>query len=53
MIAAGATSLCALAETCGAGSRCGGCHVALRQMLAEAGLDLPARASAPARATAA
>lgn len=34
-IEAGATDLCSLAEDCGAGSRCGGCHFALRQLLAE------------------
>lgn len=34
-IAAGASDLCSLAEQCGAGSRCGGCHFALRQLLAE------------------
>lgn len=38
-IAAGADDLCALAQRCGAGSRCGGCHMALRELLEEAGLE--------------
>ncbi|MFP5316985.1 MAG: bacterioferritin-associated ferredoxin [Acidimicrobiia bacterium] len=40
-IAEGACSLRDLAEGCGAGSRCGGCHLVLQRMLADAGL-LPA-----------
>ncbi len=35
----GACSLGELASACGAGSRCGGCHLALRRLLAEAGLE--------------
>lgn len=38
-IEAGAGDLCSLARQCGAGSRCGGCHLALRELLAEAGLE--------------
>ncbi|MGH9280485.1 MAG: (2Fe-2S)-binding protein [Acidimicrobiales bacterium] len=34
----GARSLHELADGCGAGSRCGGCHLALRRLLSEAGL---------------
>jgi bacterioferritin-associated ferredoxin len=34
-IEAGACSLHDLAERCGAGSRCGGCHAVLSRMLAE------------------
>lgn len=46
-IAQGACSLRDLAQECGAGSRCGGCHLVLQRMLADAGLalhaaDLPA-----------
>ena len=42
-IAEGAGSLRDLAEGCGAGSRCGGCHLVLQRMLVDAGL-LPADA---------
>lgn len=45
-IAQGACSLRDLADGCGAGSRCGGCHLVLQRMLADAGL-LPAE-SVPA-----
>lgn len=38
-IADGADDLAELAQSCGAGSRCGGCHLALRLLLAEYGLD--------------
>lgn len=38
-IDSGACSLRDLAECCGAGTRCGGCHLILRRLLAEAGLD--------------
>lgn len=38
-IEAGACSLRDLAECCGAGTRCGGCHLMLRRLLAEAGLE--------------
>lgn len=37
-IEAGATTPRRLAETCGAGSRCGGCTPALERLLAEHGL---------------
>ena len=37
-IATGACSLRDIAERCGAGSRCGGCHLVLARMLADAGL---------------
>ncbi|MFN2557795.1 MAG: bacterioferritin-associated ferredoxin [Nitriliruptorales bacterium] len=39
-IRCGARDVCAIAELCGAGSRCGGCLPALRNLLAEAGLPL-------------
>jgi bacterioferritin-associated ferredoxin len=35
-IAEGATSIAALAERCGAGARCGGCHPVLDTLLAAA-----------------
>lgn len=38
-IAEGARTLGELADECGAGSRCGGCHLALRRLLSEAGLE--------------
>ena len=38
-IAQGACSLRDLADRCGAGSRCGGCHLVLARMLADAGLE--------------
>ena len=34
----GACSLGEIAARCGAGSRCGGCHLVLARMLADAGL---------------
>lgn len=34
-IASGAADVCAVAETCSAGSRCGGCRPAIRRLLAE------------------
>ena len=34
----GACSLRDIADRCGAGSRCGGCHLVLARMLADAGL---------------
>ena len=40
-IAEGACSLRDLAEGCGAGSRCGGCHLVLQRMLVDAGLLSP------------
>ncbi|HVL27716.1 MAG TPA: (2Fe-2S)-binding protein [Acidimicrobiales bacterium] len=40
-IAQGACSLRDLAQDCGAGSRCGGCHLVLQRMLADAGLLQP------------
>lgn len=51
-IEAGARDLCSLAASCGAGSRCGGCHLALWQMLAETGVSdrVEATPLAPARA---
>ncbi len=39
-IRCGARDVCAIAELCGAGSRCGGCLPAVRSLLAEAGLPL-------------
>ena len=38
VIDAGAGSLGEIADRCGAGSRCGGCHEVLARMLADAGL---------------
>ncbi|MEW6154724.1 MAG: (2Fe-2S)-binding protein [Actinomycetota bacterium] len=35
----GAGTLGDLASECGAGSRCGGCHIVLARMLADAGLS--------------
>ena len=37
-IAAGALDAEALAERCGVGAHCGGCHAAVEQLLAEFGL---------------
>ncbi|MGH9225720.1 MAG: (2Fe-2S)-binding protein [Acidimicrobiales bacterium] len=37
-IAKGACSVGDIAARCGAGSRCGGCHLVLARMLADAGL---------------
>ena len=44
----GARTLCDLAEGCGAGSRCGGCHVMLERMLSDAGLALDTLVTAAA-----
>ena len=41
-IEAGATTPDRLAESCGAGARCGGCTPALERLLAEYGLGDPA-----------
>lgn len=37
-IACGATGVCAVAEACRAGSRCGGCLPVVRDLLAQQGL---------------
>ena len=45
-IQCGARDVCAIAEACGAGSRCGGCLPALRKLLEEHGLSCDGPTSA-------
>jgi bacterioferritin-associated ferredoxin len=45
-VAGGARSIDDLARKCGAGSRCGGCWPALRELLAEVGSPLAEQHSA-------
>ena len=48
-IAAGACDLDGVAQSCGAGARCGGCIPSIEELLADAALALQAPASLVAR----
>ena len=47
-VAAGARTVAEIGERCGAGTVCGGCHVLLEEILAEAAVTVRGRAASSA-----